>query len=72
MRELNLRALAQGRENSAAACNILPSGADPAAALGSQSYAKHEFMEPQNRRDEKQPDTMSKDFRALLNNTQDA
>jgi len=29
-------------------------------------------MGPQNRRDGKHPDAMIKDFRALLNNTQDA
>jgi hypothetical protein len=51
MRELNLQSLAQRRENSAAAFNVLPSGADLAAPLGSQSYAKPEFMGPQNRRD---------------------
>jgi len=70
--ELNLQALAQRRENSAAACNVLPSGADLAAPLGSQSYAKPEFIGPQNRRDGKHPDAMIKDFRALLDNTQDA
>jgi len=70
--ELNLQALAQRRENSAAACNVLPSGADLAAPLGSQSYAKPKFMGPQNRRDGKHRDAMIKDFRALLDNTQDA
>jgi len=40
IRELNLQALAQHQENSAAACNVLPSSADLAAPLGSQSYAK--------------------------------
>jgi hypothetical protein len=30
------------------------------------------FMGPQYRRDGKHPDAMNKDFRALLNNTQDA
>ena len=48
IRELNLEALAQRRENSAAACNVLPSGADLAAPLSHQSYAKPEFMGPQN------------------------
>jgi len=72
IRELNLQALAQHRENSAAACKVLPSGADLAAPLGSQSYAKPEFMGPQNCCDKKHPDAMIKDFRALLNNTQDA
>jgi len=72
MRELNLQALAQHRENRAAACKVLPSGADLAASLSPQSYAKPEFMGPQNRRDGKHPDAMIKDFRALLDNTQDA
>jgi hypothetical protein len=72
IRELNLQALAQCRENSAAACKVLPSGADLAAPLGSQSYAKPEFMGPQNRHDGNHPDGMIKDFRALLDNPQDA
>jgi len=72
IRELNPQALAQRWENSAATCKVLPSGADLAAPLGSQSYAKPEFMGPQNRRDGKHPDAMIKDFRALLENTQDA
>jgi len=71
-RGLNLQALAQRRETSAAAWKVLPSGSDPAAPLGSQSYAKPEFVGPQNRRDGKHPDAMIKDFRALLANTQDA
>jgi hypothetical protein len=64
LRELNLQALAQRRETSAAACKVLQSGADLAAPLGSQSYAKPEFVGPQNRRDGKHPVTMIKDFRA--------
>jgi len=72
IRELNFQALAQRQENSAAACKVLPSGTDLAAPLGSQSYAKSEFMGPQNRRDGKHPDAMIKYFRALLDNTQDA
>jgi hypothetical protein len=72
IRELNLQALAQRQENSAAACKVLPSGADLAAPLGSLSHAKPEFMGPQNRRDGKHPDTVIKDFRALLDNTEDA
>jgi len=71
-RELNLQALAQRRENSAATCKVLPSGADLAAPLSSQSYAKPEFTGPQNRRDGKHPDAMIKDFRALLDNRQHA
>jgi hypothetical protein len=50
---------------------VLPSSADLAAPLGSQSYAKHEFMGPQNRRDGKHSDAMITDFRALLDNLQD-
>jgi len=72
IRELNLQALIQPRKNSVAACKALPSGADLAAPLSSQSYAKPEFMGPQNRHDGKHPDSMIKDFRALLHNTQDA
>jgi len=72
MRELNLQALTQRRENSAAACKVLPSGADLAAPLSPQSYAKPEFMGPQNRRHGQHPDAMIKDFSALLYNTQDA
>jgi len=72
IRELNLQALTQRRENSAAACKVLPSSADLAAPLGSQSYAKPEFMGPQNRCHGMHPDAMMKDFRALLDNTQDA
>jgi hypothetical protein len=72
MRELNLQALAQRRENSAAASNVLPSGADLAAPLGSQSSAKPEFMGPLNSHDGKHPNAMIKNLRALLNNTQDA
>jgi len=72
VRELNLQPLAQRWENSAAACKVLPSSADLAAPLSPQSYAKPEFMGPQNRRDGNHPAAMIKDFRALLNNTQDA
>jgi hypothetical protein len=72
VRELNLQALAQRRKNSAAACKVLPSGADLAAPLSTQSYAKPEFMGPQNRREGKHPDAINKDFRALLDTTQDA
>jgi len=72
MRELNLQALAQRWENSAAACSVVLSGADLAAPLSSQSYENPEFMGPQNRRDGKHPDTMINDFRALVDNTQDA
>jgi len=72
IRELNLQALAQCWEISAAACKVFPSSAVLAAPLSSQSYAKPEFMRPQNRHDGKHPDAMIKDFRELLDNTQDA
>jgi len=70
--QANLQALAQRWENSAATCKVFPSGADLAAPLSSQSYAKPEFMGPQNHRDGKHPDPMINDSRALLDNTQDA
>jgi hypothetical protein len=71
VRELNLQALAQCRENSAAACKVLPFGADLAAPLSHQSYVKHKFVGHQTRRDGKHPDAMNQFFRALLDNTQD-
>jgi len=72
VRELNLQALAQSRDNSATACKVLPAAGDLAAPLGPQSSAKPEFMRPQNCRDGKHPDPMIKDFRALLDTTQGA
>jgi hypothetical protein len=72
IRELNLQALARRWEHSAAARKVFPSGHDLAAALGSQSFAKPEFMGLQNRHDGKYSDAMMKDFRASLRNTQDA
>jgi hypothetical protein len=68
----NLQALTQHWENSAAACKVFISGADLAAPLSSQSYAKPEFKGHQTHRDGKHPDDMIKDFRAFLDNTQDA
>jgi hypothetical protein len=68
----HLQALAQRWENRAATCKVFPSGADLAAPRSSQAYAKPEYMGPQIRRDGKHPDARIKDFRALLNNTQDA
>jgi len=70
--ELNVEALAQHRENSTAACKVLPSSAYLAAPLSPQSNAKPQFMGPHNRRDGKLPEAMIKNFRALLDNTQDA
>ena len=64
IRELNFQALAKRRENSVAPCKVLPSGADLAAPLGTQSYAKPEFMGPQNCHDGKHPDVLIKEFRA--------
>jgi hypothetical protein len=72
IRELNLQALTQRWENSTAACKVFPSGADLAAPLSSQSYAKTACMGPQNRRDGMHPDAMIKDFSALLDNTEAA
>jgi len=46
IRELNPKALTQRQENSTAAWKVLPSGADEAAPLLSQLYAKPEFMGP--------------------------
>jgi hypothetical protein len=71
IRELNLQSLAQRWENSAATGKVFPSGADLASPLSSQSYAKSEFIGPQNRHDGKHSNAMIKDLRVLLNNTQD-
>jgi len=70
--ELNLQALTPSWENCSSSCNVLPSGAELAAPLSSQTYSKPEFIGPQNRRDEKLPEDLIKDFRTLLDNTQDA
>jgi len=72
IRELNLQALAQRWENITATCKVLSSSADLAALLSPQSNAKPEFMGPQICHNCKHPDAMIKDFRALLDNTQDA
>ena len=72
VRVLNLPAFAQRRENSAAACKVLPSITEMAAPLIHQSYAKPEFVAPQNRRVGIHSDAMINDFRALIDNTQDA
>jgi hypothetical protein len=70
VKELNLQALAQRRENSAASCKVLPSGADLAATLSPKSYAKPEVIGPLHHRDGKRPNAVIKDFRALLDNKQ--
>jgi len=71
VRELNLQALTQCREKSAAACKVPPSGADLATPLSPQSYAKPDFLGAPIRHDGKHPDAIIKDFRALHDNTQD-
>ena len=72
IRELNLQALAQHWENRAAACKLHPCGADLAAPLSPHSYAKLEFMGPQNCRDRKHLDARINNFNALVDNRQDA
>jgi len=72
IRELNLQALAQHLENSAASCTVLSSCVVVAAPMTSRSYMKYELMGPQNCRDGKHPYAIIKDFRGLLDNTQDA
>jgi len=72
IREFNLQALAQRRENSAATSQVLPSDTDLAAPLRSQSYAKPKCIGPRNCRNGKYPETMIQDFRAVLDNPQDA
>jgi hypothetical protein len=72
IRDLNVQALAPRQEKSTVACKVLRSGADLAAPLSPHSYAKPEFIGPQNSNDGKHPDAMIKDFRAVLDNTQDA
>jgi len=72
IRELHLQSLAQRRESSAAACKVFPSSADLPAPLRAQLYKKPEFMGLQTWRDGKHPDAMFQNFRALLDNTQDA
>jgi len=69
--ELNLQALAQRQEHSATTCKVLTSAADLAAPRSSQSDPEPVFMGPQTHHDGKHPDAMIKDFRALLNDTQD-
>jgi hypothetical protein len=72
IRQRNLQAPAQRRENSTAACKVLHSGADLVAPQSPQSSAKPEVMGPQNFRDGKHPDALINDIRALLDITQDA
>ena len=72
IRELIQQDLPQRRDNSAAACKVLPSVADLGAPQRPQSYAKRKFRGLQNHRDGNHPDALIKDFRALLDNTQHA
>jgi hypothetical protein len=69
IRELKVQALAQRWENCAAPFNVLPSGADLAAALSPQTYVKTEIMGPRNHRHGMHPDIKIKDFRAILDDT---
>jgi hypothetical protein len=69
IRELNLKSLAQHQMISANSRKVLSSASDLAAPLSLQSYAKPEFVGPQNSNDEMYPNTMVKDYRALLDNT---
>jgi hypothetical protein len=71
-RKLNLQTFAQYRENSTSTCKVLPSGADLAAPVSSESSAKRRLMGAQNRCDGKHPDAMIKDFSAFVDNTHDA
>jgi len=72
IRELNLQALTPHQENSSATCKVLPSDADMATPLISQSYAKPELIVPQNHCDRKHPEARIKVVRIWLDNRQDA
>jgi len=69
---VNLQALTYPRENSSATSKDLPSGADLAAPLSSDSYAKPKFIGSQNSRDGKHSVAMIKNFRALLDDSEGA
>jgi hypothetical protein len=71
IRELNLESLTQRQMISATSRKVLSSASDLTVPLSLQPYAKPDFMGPQNSHDEKYPNTMVKDYRALLNNTGD-
>jgi hypothetical protein len=68
--ELPPQALIPHLEHSAGTSKVYPSGADLAASMSSQSYAKPQFMGPHNSHNGKNLDTMMKDFRVLLDDTQ--
>jgi len=70
--DLNLQAFAYCGANRVATSKIVPSGADLATSQCHQSFVKPEFMEPQNLSDGQHPDSMIKDFGALICNMQDA
>jgi hypothetical protein len=72
IRELNLQALEQHVVKRAAPPIVFTSSVELAAPQSSQSYVKHKFMGPQYCHDGQHPDAIIKDFKALLNNTQDA
>jgi len=71
IRELNLQALTQRWDNSAATYKVRPSGADLAAPQSSLAYAKPDFMGPRNRRDGKHPHATIQEFGALLDTMHD-
>ena len=62
IRELSLQAVTKSEENRAATYNVLPSGVDVATPLGSKSYAKPEFMEPQYLPNGKHHDAIIRDI----------
>ena len=72
IRELNVQALAQCLENSAATFKVFPSSADLGDSLSSHSYAKPKLIGRQNLHDGMHHDAMINDFRALLDNRHDA
>ena len=72
IREPTAQALTPRRENCPTCCNVLRFGAGLAARLLFQSCGKPEFIRPQNCSDRQYPDTMIKDVRRLLDNTQEA
>jgi hypothetical protein len=72
IRQLNLQAVTQRGENSAATCNVPSSGTDLATPLNSQLYTKPELKGLQHCRDGNYPDLIIEDFREFLYNWQDS
>ena len=72
MRLHNLQAISQCQEDGAAACKVLSCSADEVFSLSLKSYAKPESMGLHNHSDGQHLDIMINDFRALLENMQDA